>query len=210
MSLKIIGAGYGRTGTKSMKTALELLGYGPCYHMSEVFENLNHVPIWHKAAFDEEVEWDEIFSEYHSGVDWPMCHFWEPLSIRYPNAKILLTVRPANEWYASMKKTIFSRASEKMGNDGPMRLWKEMVDKIVRLDTFSNKTDDGIHCEEIFEQHISNVSRKVEKSRLIIYHLGSGWEPLCSALGEDIPDIPFPMTNTSSEFQENIRNKTKP
>ena len=37
MALKVVGAGFGRTGTLSLKTALERIGFGPCYHMMRSF-----------------------------------------------------------------------------------------------------------------------------------------------------------------------------
>lgn len=201
MGLKIIGAGFGRTGTKSMKEALEHLGFGPCYHMFEVFQNPGHIPVWHDAAFGKEVDWPDLFSGYQSGVDWPIAHFWEPVSRVFPDAKILLTVRPASDWYTSMTNTIFSHVAGYQPKDESGRVWKVMVDKIVRTDTFDNRTGDRAYCESVFERHIADVKAKVPPHQLIVYEVGSGWAPLCEALGVDVPDIPFPKTNTTAEFQ---------
>jgi len=199
--MKIIGAGFGRTGTKSMKEALERLGFGPCYHMFEVFRNPADIPVWHDAAFGRDVDWKALFAEYGSGVDWPICHFWEPLAELYPDAKVLLTVRPADGWYTSMTNTIFSHIEGHRPEDESGRIWKEMVDKIVREDTFDNRTEDRAHCEAVFERHIAHVKDTAPADRLIVYEVGSGWEPLCDALGVPVPDIPFPQTNTTAEFQ---------
>lgn len=199
--MKIIGAGFGRTGTASMKQALVHLGFGPCYHMHEVFAKPEGIPLWHKAAFGGEIEWDDLLGDYTSGVDWPLSYFWEPLSHRYPDAKVLLTERPAGEWYTSMTNTIFNSLGGKMPQDDSHREWREMVDKIVREDTFDHRTDDRAHCEAVFKGHSQYVKDIVPADRLIVYQVGSGWEPLCEALGVPVPDIPFPKTNTSAEFQ---------
>lgn len=200
--MQIIGAGFGRTGTKSMKLALEQLGFGPCYHMHEVFQKPASIPLWHQAAFGVEIEWDDLLAGYPSGVDWPLSYFWEPLSHRYPDAKILLTLRPADGWYTSMTNTIFSHlGGNKPEGDETQIMFKEMVDKIVREETFDNRTDDRAHCEAVFEQHTARVKTIVPEDRLIVHEVGSGWETLCDGLGVPVPDTPFPKTNTTAEFQ---------
>ncbi len=203
--MQIIGAGFGRTGTASMKLALEKLGFGPCYHMRVVFEQPADIPLWHKAAFGSEIEWDDLLGRYKSGVDWPLCHFWQPLSERYPDAKILLTVRPADEWYTSMTNTIFSHLAGKQPEDAMQKTWKEMTEKIVRTDTFQNMTEDRAHCEAVFNRHIAHVKETVPAERLIVYEVGSGWGPLCEALGVPVPDEPFPKTNTTQDFQKTTK-----
>ena len=202
MTLEIIGAGFGRTGTKSMKLALEQLGFGPCYHMFEVFQKPEGIPLWHKVAFGEDIEWDDILGDYKSGVDWPLSYFWQPLMKRYPEAKVLLTVRPAEAWYTSMQNTIFSHLAGNEPQDEMRTVWKEMVDKIVLEDTFDNLPEDRAHCEAVFNQHITLVKETVPADRLIIYEVGSGWEPLCTGLNVPVPDGPFPKTNTTAEFQK--------
>ncbi len=199
--MRIIGAGFGRTGTKSMKLALEQLGFGPCYHMFEVFAKPEGIPLWHKAAFGHDIDWDDLLGDYPSGVDWPLSHFWQPLSERYPEAKVLLTVRPADQWYTSMTNTIFSHLAGKQPEDGSREMWKEMVDKIVLEDTFDNRPEDRAHCEAVFDRHTALVKETVPADRLIVYEVGSGWEPLCEGLGVPVPEGPFPKTNTTEEFQ---------
>jgi len=199
--MQIIGAGFGRTGTKSMKHALEQLGFGPCYHMFEVFQKPEGIPLWHKAAFGQDIDWDELLGGYQSGVDWPVSHFWQPLSERYPDAKVLLTVRPADQWYTSMTNTSFSHLSGNEPEDEIRTQWKEMVDKIVLEDTFDNRPDDRAHCEAVFDRHTALVKDTIPADRLIVYEVGSGWEPLCEGLGVPVPEGPFPKTNTTAEFR---------
>lgn len=201
MTLKIIGAGFGRTGTKSMKFALEELGFGPCYHMHEVFQKPEGIPLWHKVAFGHDIEWDDLFGGYQSGVDWPLSYFWQPLSERYPDAKVLLTVRPADQWYTSMTNTIFSHLAGNEPKDDVGVQFKEMIDKLVLEDTFDNRSDDRAHCEAVFDRHTALVKETIPADRLIVYEVGSGWEPLCEGLGVPVPDGPFPKTNTTAEFR---------
>ena len=106
MGLSVIGAGFGRTGTESMKLALETLGLGPCHHMKDVLGNPRQIDLWRSAARGERPDWDEIFDGYIAAVDWPAAYFWRELSAYYPDAKILLTVRSPESWYASMANTI--------------------------------------------------------------------------------------------------------
>lgn len=105
--LKIIGAGVGRTGTLSLKVALEELGYGPCYHMSELLKTPQHLALWEAASRDEPIDWNAIFASYQSAVDWPVCSFYEELMQAYPQAKVILTVRDPESWYESASSTIF-------------------------------------------------------------------------------------------------------
>ena len=141
-------------------------------------------------------------------MDWPLCHFWEPLSKRYPDSKILLTVRPADAWYTSMINTIFSHIAGMEPEGEAQKVWKEMVDKIVRKDTFSNRTDDRAHCEKVFNDHVAHVKATAPADRLIVYEVGSGWEPLCAALDVPVPDEPFPKTNTTADFRKHRKKRS--
>ena len=106
MALSVIGAGFGRTGTESMKLALEALGLGPCHHMKEGLPNPEQISLWRAVARGEPADWDQIFEGYRSAVDWPAAHYWRELAAHYPDAKVVLTVRSPESWYASMENTI--------------------------------------------------------------------------------------------------------
>ena len=207
MALKIIGAGYGRTGTHSMKLALEELGFGPCYHMFEVMKNPDSFQLWNDVAFNRSVDWDLILDGYNSGLDWPLCHFWEPLYKAYPDAKVLLTVRPKGEWYTSMQNTIFRHLagyeSRKEGN----KKWFAMVKKIILEDTFQDRTEDRSFCESVFEKHNEYVIKNVSANRLIVHNVGEGWTELCLKLGLKEPNIQFPNTNSTKDFQDRVPQK---
>ncbi len=117
MALAVIGAGFGRTGTLSLRDALERLGLGPCYHMYEVMQNPGHADFWQRAADGEAVEWEELLAGYRSAVDWPVCSFWAELAARYPEAKVILTVRDPGRWFESAWSTIFA-ADDTAGRRG--------------------------------------------------------------------------------------------
>ena len=106
MSVRILGAGFGRTGTNSLKDALELLGFGPCYHMYEVAKNPSHVNIWNRAIDEKEVDWQDLFKEYQSAVDWPTVSFLPELLHEYPHAKVVLTLRDPEQWFETASNTI--------------------------------------------------------------------------------------------------------
>jgi hypothetical protein len=109
MALEVIGAGFGRTGTKSLKAALEELGFDPCYHMSELFGHPEHVELWEAAARGKSVDWNELLGGYRATTDWPACSFYEELMQSYPDAKVILTLRDPNRWYESTYNTVCLR-----------------------------------------------------------------------------------------------------
>src|SRR5207244_616186 len=112
MALKVVGAGLGRTGTMSLKQGLETLLGEPCYHMYEVFQHLDHVPLWHDAALGKPVDWDKIFDGYTAAVDWPVGSFWQEVSEYYPDSLIVLSSRDPEKWWTSANETIFKSIGE--------------------------------------------------------------------------------------------------
>ena len=93
MTLAVIGAGFGRTGTMSLKVALERLSFGPCYHMIEEMEHPEHDALWQAASDDKPVDWERLFAGYRAAVDWPVAAFWPELASHYPEAKTHLAER---------------------------------------------------------------------------------------------------------------------
>jgi hypothetical protein len=207
MALKVIGAGFGRTGTLSLKSALEKIGFGPCYHMMEVFGHPEHVPMWHKLAFGGAVDWDELFRGYQATVDWPGCSYWRELAAYYPDAKVLLSVRDPEAWYKSLMDTIYQGMKGNMPASAPelMRLQNEMVRKQVVEGTFQNRVEDSAYAIEVFKRHIEEVRAAIPASRLLIFDVREGWEPLCKFLGVAIPAEPFPRLNDTATTQAMIR-----
>lgn len=207
MTLKVIGAGLGRTGTMSLKLALEALGFGPCYHMLEVFPRPHHVPVWHAAGRGEKVDWNTLFAGFNSAVDWPAARFWRELSAAYPQAKFILTTRPADSWYKSFSDTILEYAlSGPLPPEGdPRRAWSEMVRLIINEQTFHNRVDDKRAVIAAYEAHSAEVRRTIPKARLLEFDVAQGWEPLCHFLEVPFPATPFPKTNSTVEFQERAK-----
>ena len=206
MSLEVIGAGFGRTGTMSLKVALEELGYGPCYHMVELFEHPEHVQRWEAAVRGEPVNWEELLSGYRATVDWPGAAFYGELMKAYPEAKVLLSVRNPQRWYESTKNTIYATVNpspEMIAAVGPApRLNNELIWKR----TFGEDFADRQHAIEVFERHNEEVKRYVPADQLLVYKVKEGWEPLCDFLGVEAPKgKPFPHLNDTDSFQRMLR-----
>ncbi|MEM7021388.1 MAG: sulfotransferase family protein [Pseudomonadota bacterium] len=194
MALEVIGAGFGRTGTESMKQALEMLGFGPCHHMSEVLAKPRQLDLWRAAAKGEKADWQEVLAGYRSAVDWPAAFFWRELSAYYPDAKVLLTVRSSDSWYASIEKTILPVVQNSTDPDS-------LGLRLIRDRVFDGRLDDRDHAIAVYERNTADVQAAFPPERLLTYSLGDGWEPLCGFLGCPIPDAPYPRTNSSAEFR---------
>lgn len=197
MALRVIGAGYGRTGTASLKLALERLGFGPCHHMTEVLPNPARVALWTRIGEGEPL-WDEAFEGYESTVDWPACTHWRALSEHYPKAKVILSRRDAGRWFESVNETILNPDGCEKLTGTPMG---EMLDRnIWRL--FDGRMDDREHMMACFERHCEEVVRGVPADRLLVFDAKEGWAPLCKFLGVAMPDEPFPHVNTKEETKK--------
>lgn len=199
MSLHVIGAGFGRTGTLSLKRALDELGFGPTYHMDEVVRRPSHVASWLRYARTGEVDWDGIFSGFGSGVDFPVSCVWKELAAHYPDAKIVLTVRDPRAWWTSTRTTIYPTRT--MFPRWLQRLvpltarWLEMVDRLVWDGIFEGRFTDRDHAIRVFERHVADVEATCPPERLLVFDVAAGWEPLCAFLDVPVPDRPFPRLN---------------
>jgi hypothetical protein len=198
MSLRVVGAGLGRTGTMSLKVALEQLLGGPCYHMMEVFGHPEHVPRWQGAAEGEPTDWDDLFSGYVAAVDWPTSGFWEPISTRNPDAIILLSTRDSAEtWWRSAIATIFHDMDKPVPAD--FAPWRDMWNALASA-TFTPDFLDPEKAMAAYERHNAHVRATADPARLVEWQPGDGWTPLCDALGVPVPDDDFPHTNTTEEW----------
>ncbi|MEZ5571056.1 MAG: sulfotransferase [Halioglobus sp.] len=195
MALEVIGAGFGRTGTKSLQSALEILGFAPCYHMVEVLpQGPRAFHLWEQAAAGNP-DWDAIFGAYRATVDFPACNFWKELADYYPDAKVLLSVRDPDSWFESTQETIFSPP------------WIDYLGSSVAANfmhsTINEKFGGQMHDREIlvsrFKQHIAEVQAGVPANRLLTYEVKEGWGPLCKFLGVAVPDQAFPRINDTAE-----------
>ena len=201
MSIKILGAGFGRTGTNSLKVALEILGLGPCYHMFETGKNPVHIHIWNKAICGEAVDWNKLYSGYQSAVDWPTISFIPQLLEAFPRAKVILTRRDSEEWYESARNTIFeAMLSGDKNPDLEGRARTKMSRKLIIENTFSGRYDDKKHCIEVYDRHIQNIRELVNPNDLLEYNINDGWEVLCDFLNVPVPINSFPSTNDRKSF----------
>ncbi|KAJ3076414.1 hypothetical protein HDU98_003277 [Podochytrium sp. JEL0797] len=201
--LQIIGAGFGRTGTMSFKTALDILGFR-CYHMAEVFKNKDG-PKW-EAVMAGKPDWDSIFEGYSATCDWPTTAYYKELMVKYPNAKIILTKRDPEKWFKSFSDTIV----RSMNLTPPM--WVKLLMpkrpahfRCVSEGTFENRVNDKEFCIRVYNEHVAEVRRVVPKSQLLEFSVSEGWAPLCAFLGVPVPKEAFPNVNDTKQFQSYTR-----
>ncbi len=204
MTLQVIGSGFGRTGTKSLKTALEQLGFGPCHHMHEVLVNPEQVAHWQAFGRGEDVDWENVFDGYRSQVDWPGAAAWRQLAETYPEAKVVHSVRPDDLWWASFQKTIGKLIAKYKDMPLPphatgiLSAWEEFEGK----PTFGGRYDDAETMLTAYRRRTAEVREAIPEERLLVFDVAEGWEPLCAFLNVPVPDTPFPHHNLRADFWE--------
>lgn len=207
MSLKVIGAGFGRTGTLSMKAALEQLGYNKCHHMLEVFPSDKQLNAWHAIGEGSAPDWDDIFEGFQASVDFPSSAYWRELAAHYSDAKIILTTRSFDSWYESAMETIYPVSRDIPGwmtVIPKVRKIKEMTYGTIWSRLFDDRFEDKEHARAVFEKHEADVKAAFGPDRLLVFHPKEGWEPLCAFLGQPVPDTPFPNVNDRADFQKRV------
>jgi hypothetical protein len=201
MALKIIGSGFGRTGTMSTKIALEQLGFGPCHHMIEVIGNPAQPPHWKAIAAGQAVDWAEVFDGYCSQVDFPGAAVWHQLVTAFPDARVVHTERPEEEWWASFDATIgrFFRNRENILLPPEVAGIFATMDDLLVQQTFAGRTDrDG--AITAYRRNNQNVRDTIPAEQLLVFMPSEGWDPLCHFLGVPVPATPFPRSNARDEF----------
>ncbi len=194
--MRIIGAGFGRTGTMSTKVALEQLGLGPCYHISDSFQNVEHTALWISAREGKAVDWAALFKGYQATLDWPGCTFYKQLMAAFPDAKVILNVRDSEGWYASTAESLYTLIKNPPPGLSPTSAYARLVNTIMWDGTFGGKFEDRASAIGIYERHNEEVQKTVPKDRLLVFDVKQGWGPLCAFLGMPAPkDQPFPRTN---------------
>jgi hypothetical protein len=211
--VQVIGAGFARTGTLSLRTALETLGFGPCYHMMDVMADGRRVRQWLAIAHGAQADWDKIFAGYHSAVDWPVAAYWRVLADAFPHAKVVLTVRDPDAWYDSARSTIWrmrldppggvrGAATHVLGTLSPdLRAFVNMTQATVEQPIFDGRLADREHAVAVFGHHVAEVQAALPPERLLTFDVTEGWRPLCDFLGAPVPTRPFPRTNDTQSFQ---------
>ncbi len=197
MALKVIGAGYPRTGTSSLKLALEQLGFDRCHHMREIIMNPKSAALWIAAA-DGHPDWEAIFQGYQSCTDAPGCSFWRELADHYPEAKVLLSVRDPEDWFESTQATVFS--DQMLGSPSKSPL-SEFFGKCVTQDFGAHIHDRDFMLAQ-FERHKQEVIAAIPQPRLLVYDVREGWEPLCAWLEVAVPETAFPHSNSREEMMQ--------
>lgn len=196
--MKIIGTGFGRTGTMSLCEALSKIGYAPCYHMSEVFKNPSHIKLWQSVADGEDVDWQAFLGEYQSGLDYPVVGFYEDIMKAFPDAKVILTVRDADSWYESTLETIYYDGAAIPGwvqKISPFNGLNRMIDSTTWNRIFDGRFEERDYAIEVYEAHIEKVKAIVPPEKLLVFSVKEGWQPLCDFLNVPVPDEPFPRAN---------------
>jgi hypothetical protein len=196
--LEVIGAGFGRTGTHSLGLALEKLGFGPWYNTFEVFKNPGHQDIWRRALEGKRVDWDDIFSDYKSAVEWPTVTFFDQIVQQYPHARVILTIRDPESWYESACDTIFEVGELNAHHPEPAK--RKGLYHYIFDHTFSGRFWEKEHVLEVYRKHIEHVTAVVPKERLLHFDIRDGWNPLCDFLQKAVPDERFPKLNKRKEF----------
>ena len=217
MSLLVIGSGVGRTGTHSLKLALEQLGFGKCFHMAELFQHPEKIIHFKKADKDEAVDWDKLFEGYKSAVDYPVARYYKQLIAAYPQAKIIHTIRDADSWYQSAMETIFwaSKPSPSRIFSLLLRMpFNSTVRKRLPVLQYTGSMMDNIFGKNLKDKQ--EVIRRynaineetlnyIPKDRSLVYEVKSGWEPLCNFLNIPVPSTPFPRSNTREDFKTMVK-----
>jgi hypothetical protein len=195
--LRVVGSGLGRTGTKSLQTALNTLGFGPCHHVVEVFAHPESVPWWIEAGAGKP-DWDKIFAGYGSMVDHPGAHYWRELAAFYPDAKVIHTVRDPDRWFESTQATIFAPGGPAT-IDGPLSAFFDSF-----LGEMRGRLHDRVSMVDYFRRHSEAVLSAIPPHRLLVYEAGQGWGPLCGFLGVPVPETPYPSENSRSDFMSRV------
>src|SRR5215204_3607476 len=203
-SLQVIGAGFGRTGTASLRDAVERLGFGPCDHMRENFAHPERFPLWEEALHckdvGEPIDWRPLLDGYRAITDWPGGYFWRELTAAHPRAKVILTVRDPERWYDSTRATIFALPDEQLS----------AVARELNTRAFNDRLTDRAHCQAVFVKHIEAVQATIAPDRLLVFDVKEGWGPLCAFLDVPVPeDESFPRVNEAATFQNDERREMR-
>jgi Sulfotransferase domain len=207
MSLAVIGPGFGRTGTMSLKYALEQLGFGPYHHMEEVFAHPEQIPHWQAVAAGRPVVWDDVFAGYRAQVDWPGAHPSRELTIAYPQSKVILSVRPEAAWWTSFSATIGAilDAPDQVPLPPPLRTMRDVAIEMIQVQTFRCRPTDREGVLAAYRRRTEEVRAAIPTERLLVFDVAEGWAPLCRFLDVPVPDTPFPHMNSTEQFWKTVR-----
>jgi len=202
MSLKVIGSGFGRTGTRSLKEALEILGFGPCHHMEEVFARPEQVPLWQAIAAGGRIDPEVLFKGYAAQVDWPGCHVWRESAAAFPDAKVVHSKRPDESWWKSYSQTIGKLITVYKTMPMPPHIMDMMnaMEPLISEATFHGKATDRAGALKAYHRREADVRASIAPARLLVFDVAEGWGPLCAFLDVPVPATPFPHRNLKDDF----------
>lgn len=199
MPLSVIGAGMGRTGTKSLQVALEMLGFAPCDHFSKFPETPSRWPAWGELIDGTSKDWERVYSDFKAATDCPAWFYYKELAAFYPNAKVILTLRDPDKWYESAQATVMSDQTVGwMKENAPPAILK--IVETATLGAAGDRMHDRDYVIGWFERHNAEVRRTIPRERLLEYEVGQGWEPLCKFLGVPVPSEPLPRLNDRASW----------
>lgn len=206
----VIGAGFGRTGTLSLRAALGLLGFGPVYHMKELYDRPERLAAWHEAAEGRESAARAV-AGYGAAVGWPACAFVGELVRAFPRAKVVLTDRDPDAWYESAYRTLYLSRYDEDGRrvrpDGDAGRVAAFAEELIWQRTFGDRFEDRAHALGVLAEHRARVRADVPDDRLLVFRAEEGWDPLCAFLGVPAPDTPYPKGNTAADFHARVRRR---
>jgi hypothetical protein len=213
-TIKLIGAGFPRTGTTTLKSSLEILGFNKCYHMKELLVKPDQLPLWLRLENTGTTDWDKLYDGFEATVDFPGYPFYKEHMKQYPDAKVILTVRPFDKWYVSVHSTIWTAGPQNLKEKLKMmskmlfnpRLRKvinciKFVKRVLWAKQFQGRFEDLAFAEQIYNQHIADVKAYVPAEKLLVYDVSEGWKPLCDFLGVPEPQDKLPHLNKKENFK---------
>jgi hypothetical protein len=212
--MDVIGVGVARTGTVSLKAALERLGFGPCFHSRHVLDDPERLPLWDAAAGGQPVDWGVLFAGYRSSVAWPGAAFWRQLLAHYPDAKAVLTERDPDRWYDSVRQSIYQLTGGGTDNElaeaarqhiPSVAAMRRFNRKLIWDGFFDGRFADREHALRAYADHNAAIRREVPADRLLVFKVTEGWQPLCDFLGVPAPQDAFPRLNDQESFWSQLR-----
>jgi hypothetical protein len=204
MSLRVIGAGWPRTGTTSLKVALEKLLSRRCYHMFDLLADLGQIGSWERALAGDMSGVHQVMSGYGAALDWPASVFWRELLTANPGATVLLSVRDQQEWWQSMTATIIPISGDERGFGSDAGRYRPMMTELMRRATGAPDWSYRDQVLAAYERNIAEVRADCPAGQLLEWQAGDGYGPICAALGLPEPAAPFPWVNTATQFNEHM------
>ncbi|MGI9400065.1 MAG: sulfotransferase family protein [Rhizobiaceae bacterium] len=198
LTIKVIGAGFGRTGTDSMREALTILGFGPCHHMKAVMSDEDNRQMWRAVSQGADPDWDKILRGFTSCIDWPSAYYWRELAEYYPEARVILTNRSAESWWKSFQNTILKSIENSKDRSS-------LGVALVAEQVFDGNPGDRVNAIAKFEANVQSVIHTIPEDRLLIHNLGDGWEPVCEHLGVPVPNQDYPGLNSTAEYGKYVK-----